>query len=75
MHHSMLQEKLASSRHVEDLKAGLKKRSLSFKKTILKLRLLKEAYEGCLVSVRLHEIDFESMRALKSRLCFWEPIA
>ena len=37
-----------------------------------KLRL-KEARRRCLVRSRLHETDLESMRALKPRLCFWEP--
>ena len=45
-------------------------RKKNLKDTTLRL---KEAKKRFLASSRLHEIDMESMRALKPRLCFWEP--
>ena len=80
-HHSnavfwTLHHRLTSSKHVEDLNlvADLEKYlpylPRNFEAT--KLRL-KEARKRCLVSNRLYEVDLESMRALKPRLCFWEP--
>ena len=80
-HHSnsafwSLQEKLAPSRHAEDLKlvADLKKTATELQCDLKDTKLrLKEARKRCLVRSRLHEIDLESMRALKPRLCFWEP--
>ena len=72
-----LQQRLTSSRHAEDLKlvADLKKKVTAELQPNLKdTKLgLKEATKRCLVSSRLHEVDLESMRALKPRLCFWEP--
>ena len=81
VHHSnaafwSLQQMLASSRHVEDLKAvaDLEKTITELQRNLKDTKLrLKEANRRCLVSSRLHEIDLESMRALKSKLCFWEP--
>ena len=84
-HHSnavfwSLQQRLTSSKHAEDLKlvADLEKtvtrpltRSLGNLEDT-KLRL-EEATNRWLVSSRLHEVDVESMQALKPRLCFWEP--
>ena len=80
-HHSnaafwSLQEKLASSKHAEDLKlvADLEKTVTELQRNMKDTKLrLKEARKRCLVSSRPHEIDLESMRALKPRLCFWEP--
>ena len=77
-HHSnaafwSLQEKL---RHAEDLKlvADLEKTVTELQRNLIDTKLrLKEARKRCLVRSRLHEIDLESMRALKPRLCFWEP--
>ena len=71
-----LQEKLAPSRHAEDLKlvADLEKTVTELQRNMKDTKLrLKEARKRCLVRSRLHEIDLESMRALKPRLCFWEP--
>ena len=64
-----LQQRLTSSRHAEDLKlvADLKKKvtaELQHNLKDTKLRL-KEATKRCLVSSRLHEVDLESMCALK----------
>ena len=80
-HHSnaafwSLQEKLASSRHAEDLKmvADLEKTVTELQRNLKATKLrLKEANKRCLISSRLHEVDLESLRALKPRLCFWEP--
>jgi len=72
-----LQQRLTSSRHAEDLKlvVDLKKNVTAELQPNLKdtKLCLKEATERSLVSSRLHEVDLESMRALKPRLCFWEP--
>ena len=80
-HHSnaafwSLQEKLPPSRHAEDLKlvADLEKTVKELQRDLKATKLrLKDARKRCLVSSRLHEVDLESMRALKHRLCFWEP--
>ena len=53
-----------------DLKQTITELQRNLKDT--KLRL-KEATKRCLVSARQNKIDLESMRALKPRLCFWEP--
>ena len=71
-----LQQRLTSSRHFEDvtLVADLKKTVIELQRNLKDTKLrLKEATKRCLVSTRLHEVDLESMRALKPRLCFWEP--
>ena len=71
-----LQQRLTSSRHAEDLKVvadlGKKVTELQHNLKDTKLRL-KEANKRCLASSRPHEIGMEIMRALKPRLCFWEP--
>ena len=72
----LLQEKLASSRYAKDSKlvADLNKKVTKLQHNLKDTKLrLKEARQRCLVSSRPHEVDLESMRALKPRLCFWEP--
>ena len=71
-----LQQRLTSSRHAEDLKlvADLEEKVTELQRNLKDTKLcLKEATQRSLVSSRLHEVDLESMRALKPRLCFWEP--
>ena len=71
-----LQGRLSSSTHVEDLKAvaDLTKTVTELQRNLKDAKLrLKEATKRCLVSARQNKIDLESMRALKPKLCFWEP--
>ena len=80
-HHSnaafwSLQQRLTSSRHAEDLKlvADLEKKVTELQRNLKDTKLrLEETKKRCLASSRPHEVDLESMRALKPRLCFWEP--
>ena len=71
-----LQQRLTSSRHAEDLKlvADLEKKVTRPLRNLKDTKLrLEEAKKTCLANSRLYEVDLESMRALKPRLCFWEP--
>ena len=71
-----LQQRLTSSRHAEDLKlvADLKKKVTELQRNLKDTKMrLEETKKRCLASSRPHEVDLESMRALKPRLCFWEP--
>ena len=71
-----LHHRLTSSRHAQDLKlvADLEKEVTRPLRNLRDTKLrLKEATKRCLASSRLYEVDLESMRALKTRLCFWEP--
>ena len=80
-HHSnavfwSLQERLAVSKHIEDSKvvADLTKTVTELQRNLKDAKLrLKEATKRCVMSARQNKIDLESMRALKPRLCFWEP--
>ena len=71
-----LQQSLTSSTYAKDRHevADLEKRITELQVNLKDTKLrLKEAKKRFLASSRLHEIDMESMRALKPRLCFWEP--